>query len=183
MGVDQEDDPDLDLHHNSNPQPLSLMQQPYLTFFHMLERQTPRIETCLGRLDDGQIWRRPRPGMNSVGNLCLHLAGNEQHYIGHAIGCTDYRRERAHEFEAAGGYSAFELLRSLGEARATTARVLSSLRSDDLERVVESDYQAVPTIVALVGHVAQHYAYHTGQIVLLTKWLQTGEDRVLEWGH
>jgi hypothetical protein len=39
--------------------------------------QMDRIETCLQRLSEQQIWQRVRMGMNRVGNLCIHLAGNE----------------------------------------------------------------------------------------------------------
>ena len=35
-----------------------------------------RIKHCLGQLDEAQVWQRPRPSMNSVGNLFLHLSGN-----------------------------------------------------------------------------------------------------------
>ena len=34
------------------------------------------VKHCLSQLDDGQVWQRPRPAMNSIGNLLLHLCGN-----------------------------------------------------------------------------------------------------------
>ncbi len=32
-----------------------------------------RIEHCINQLSDDQIWWRPRPKMNAIGNLVLHL--------------------------------------------------------------------------------------------------------------
>ena len=33
-----------------------------------------RIESCVGKMDEDQIWMRAGENSNSCGNLCLHLA-------------------------------------------------------------------------------------------------------------
>lgn len=44
------------------------------------------------------IWQ-VKPGIaNSAGNLCLHLVGNLNHYIGTTLGNTSYVRHREQEF-------------------------------------------------------------------------------------
>jgi uncharacterized damage-inducible protein DinB len=148
-----------------------------------MDENLARIERCLGRLPDEALWKRPRAGMNSVANLCLHLAGNESHYIGRGVGGTDYVRDRPFEFRADGGVARAEILDRLREARATTRRVVSGLQPSDLGRRVKSDHPPEPTVLKVILHVAEHYAYHTGQIVLLTRLLQEGEERLLQWGH
>lgn len=35
-----------------------------------------RIDACLDRLTEGQIWSRGKENENAVGNLVLHLCGN-----------------------------------------------------------------------------------------------------------
>ena len=151
--------------------------------YDRLELQRERIERCMRRISGDAVWKRPREGVNSIGNLCLHLAGNESHYIGRGIGGADYLRDRHGEFEASGGAGARELVEKLAEARRTTRRVLEDIAASDLDRPVDVDYPPSPTALGVLLHVVEHYAYHTGQIVLLTRILQPGGDRVLEWGH
>ena len=42
----------------------------------LMEEFWPRIRECVESLTDEQIWWRPNPASNSVGNLLLHLNGN-----------------------------------------------------------------------------------------------------------
>ncbi|MCU6708229.1 DUF1572 family protein [Paenibacillus sp. J5C_2022] len=35
------------------------------------------IERSMDKIDEAQLWARMRQDTNSIGNLCLHLAGNE----------------------------------------------------------------------------------------------------------
>jgi uncharacterized damage-inducible protein DinB len=148
-----------------------------------LDAGRQRIDTALSRLDDASIWRRPRPGMNSVANLCLHLAGNEHHYIGHVIGGADYVRTRSAEFTADGNVERSELIARLSAARDATRRTFETLTEAELGRAVDSNWPPKSTVLSVVLHVLEHYGYHTGQIVLLARIYQDGEDRLLAWGH
>lgn len=58
------------------------------SYVEQMDMQLARIEECLERIPADKLWQRPRAGVNSVGNLCLHLAGNESHYVGRGIGST-----------------------------------------------------------------------------------------------
>jgi hypothetical protein len=42
----------------------------------------PKIRRCLGAIPDQELWWRPGPRSNSIGNLMLHLAGNIRQWIG-----------------------------------------------------------------------------------------------------
>ena len=46
-----------------------------------LEQQARRIEDCLGRLSEDQVWARGHETENAVGNLVLHLCGNVRQWI------------------------------------------------------------------------------------------------------
>ena len=48
--------------------------------------------------DEKNLWRTDKAIANSAGNLCLHLVGNLNTYIGKEIGKTNYVRNRELEF-------------------------------------------------------------------------------------
>ena len=48
--------------------------------------------------DENKIWKISGEIKNSAGNLCLHLCGNLQHFIGAVLGKTGYVRNREAEF-------------------------------------------------------------------------------------
>ena len=57
-----------------------------------------RIEHCLEQLGEEELWWRPQPGMNAVGNLLLHLAGNVGQWITSAVHNRASTRNRPGEF-------------------------------------------------------------------------------------
>ncbi len=149
-----------------------------------MEEHRRFVAAALERIPADNLWLRPPDGGNSVGNLCLHLAGNENHYIGACIGRNGYVRDRAGEFNAESGPDAAGLLDGLASARGVTRGVFAALRPEDLDRAVESDWsRASPTVLRMALHVATHYAYHTGQIVLHARRFESSGERVLDWGH
>src|ERR1700730_15487822 len=44
------------------------------------------------------IWKVTQDVKNSGGNLCLHICGNLQHFIGNVLGNSGYVRNRDKEF-------------------------------------------------------------------------------------
>ena len=77
--------------------------------FRLFEECVPRIKNCLSRLTDEQIWWRPNPRSNSIGNLILHLCGNVRQYIVSGLGGSPDNRNRDYEFEAKSGLNGTEL--------------------------------------------------------------------------
>jgi uncharacterized damage-inducible protein DinB len=131
-----------------------------------------RIETCAGQLDETQIWWRAGENANSVGNLCLHLAGNVRQWIVHGVGGAADVRERDGEFEARGGLRRGELLARL---RGTVEEALTVIAAQqDLLRMVKPQTYEV-TVLEAIYHVVEHFAQHTAQIIYATKAF-TGED-------
>src|SRR5262245_34442581 len=70
----------------------------------------PKIETCLARLDESDLWWRPNDASNSVGNLVLHLCGNATQWILSGVGGREDERRREEEFDARGGVAADVLI-------------------------------------------------------------------------
>src|ERR1039457_5314172 len=68
-----------------------------------LRNYTERIETCLGELNEEQVWARGGENENAIGNLVLHLCGNVRQWIVAGVGGRPDVRERDAEFAARGG--------------------------------------------------------------------------------
>ena len=62
------------------------------------EDYLPKIERCLERLTDEQVWWRASEHSNSVGNLLLHLEGNLRQWVVCGAGGREDLRERDREF-------------------------------------------------------------------------------------
>src|ERR1041384_2560843 len=58
----------------------------------------PKIERCLEKLTDEQIWWRANEESNSIGNLILHLCGNARQWIICGVGSRPDHRNRDSEF-------------------------------------------------------------------------------------
>jgi uncharacterized damage-inducible protein DinB len=133
-----------------------------------------RIDACVQKLTEEQIWARTSSNQNSVGNLLLHLNGNVRQWIMHGVAGQPDLRDRAAEFAAEGGRGARQLLTPL---RATVEEAAAILHQLPAERLLERvQIQAYDTkVLAAIYHVVEHFAGHTFQIMYATKLL-TGED-------
>ncbi len=139
---------------------------------HSLQEQhLPRITQCLKKLSEEQIWWRPHPTSNSAGNLVLHLAGNIRQWIISGLGGEPDRRERDKEFAEVGPIPRRSLIRHLERTVAQACRVLSTLSPEDLARQRHIQGFRLKGFTAVI-HVTEHFAYHTGQIIYVTKLLR-----------
>jgi uncharacterized damage-inducible protein DinB len=158
-----------------NSQGRALAQQFLAQARHSLQAQhLPRIIRCLKMLSEKQIWWRAHPTSNSAGNLVLHLAGNVRQLIISGLGKRPDQRERDKEFAELGPIPCRALIQQLEETVAEACRVLGKLSSGDLARPYRIQGFRTAGMDA-IAHVTEHFAYHTGQIIYLTK-LQLGVD-------
>lgn len=133
-----------------------------------------QVETCLGKLDETQVWGRTGDNANSAGNLCLHLEGNVRQFIIHAIGGAPDVRARDAEFGTRGGLGIPELVAKLSACVEEACTVLERMAPERLLELVAPMGRTMLTLDAIY-QVVQHFALHTGQIIFLTKAF-TGED-------
>ena len=110
------------------------------------------------------LWRVDGQIANSAGNLCLHLVGNLNTYIGKEIGKTGYVRNRELEFSLK-NVSRKELLVMIDETIQVVNKSLDSLDENSLadEYPVLVFEEKTSTGYFLV-HLATHLAYHLGQV-------------------
>ena len=114
--------------------------------------------------DERKIWHIEKSINNSAGNLCLHLAGNLNTYIGAVIGKTGYIRNRELEFSQKDVPRA-DLIRQIEETIAVVGSSLNNLKEGDLA----TEYPVLvwddkTSTEYLLIHLATHLAYHLGQI-------------------
>ena len=134
----------------------------------------PKIERCLERLTDEQVWWRAGERSNSVGNLLLHLEGNLRQWVVCGAGGREDRRERDREFAERRRLPRGELLAALRAAVAEADDALACL--DPAALLEERRVQGLDvTLLAAVFHAVEHFSMHTGQIILLTKTLTGGD--------
>ncbi|MEZ4937569.1 MAG: DinB family protein [Crocinitomicaceae bacterium] len=110
------------------------------------------------------LWKIDEEINNSGGNLCLHLIGNLNWFIGEQLGETGYIRNREKEFTVV-DVDQKELIEKIDETRITVINVLSNLEEDELEAIFPIEVFGEPmTTRYFVLHLTTHLAYHLGQI-------------------
>jgi uncharacterized damage-inducible protein DinB len=144
---------------------------------HSLRRHhLPRIERCLAMLSNRQIWWRPNESSNSAGNLALHLAGNVRQWIVAGLGGAADARQRYLEFSERGPVPRDRLVRTLRSAVLDACAVIRRLTPAELEARYTIQKLPVTGLNALL-HVVEHFAFHSGQVVFITKQLQSRDLR------
>jgi uncharacterized damage-inducible protein DinB len=132
------------------------------------KQNLPLIVKSLQQLSEEEIWWRPNPASNSAGNLVLHLCGNVRQWIVSHLGGTEFKRERDLEFSERGPIPRNKLVAQLRRTVRDASRVLARLSDDSLAQ--EHTIQGLHvTGLEAVYHVVEHFSYHTGQIIYITK--------------
>jgi len=113
---------------------------------------------------DESLWGISKDIKNPGGNLCLHLCGNLQHYIGAVLGKTDYQRNRDLEFSSK-GKSKMELIDEITRTRNAVRTTLSDIDSATLESEYPVEvFNYTMTTTYFLLHLASHLGYHLGQV-------------------
>jgi hypothetical protein len=114
--------------------------------------------------DEKDLWLVHGEIQNSAGNLCLHLMGNLNHYIGHQLGKTDYVRNRLLEFSDK-NVPKIELIAKIEAARTMLQEILPTLSPELLaQKHTEEFHGGHDTNEFFLIHLFGHFNYHLGQI-------------------
>lgn len=135
----------------------------------------PRIARCVALLGEANVWRRPAPNCNSVGNLLLHLCGNVTQWIVVTFAATPDQRDRPAEFAARDGATGAELVARLTAVVDNACAIVDRLEVADLLRTRTIQRKFEETGLSAVLHAMEHFAGHAGQIYAWTKQV-TGKD-------
>src|SRR5205085_7973918 len=118
----------------------------------LAEEYLPKIERCMERLNDEQVWWRASRESNSIGNLMLHMAGNARQWILSGVGRWPDERDRESEFDERRAIPKTELLAHLKAVMAEVDEVLSGQNSSTLLEAREIQGYYV-TVLEAVFHV------------------------------
>jgi hypothetical protein len=131
----------------------------------IIERDLNKLEQEIGLYPSEEtIWSISGEIKNSGGNLCLHLCGNLQHFIGAILGKTGYVRNRDHEFSAK-GIPRSQLIAEIQQTKKSVGNTLGSLNpSVLLTEYPVKVFEAAMTTQHFLIHLTAHLEYHLGQI-------------------
>ena len=110
------------------------------------------------------IWQVEKNIKNSAGNLCLHIIGNLNWYIGAQLGATGYIRHRELEFSST-NIPKDDLLLEIDKTRSVLDNTLNKITSSQLELeypILVFDKKT--TTYYFLIHLTTHLAYHLGQV-------------------
>ncbi|WP_264536724.1 DinB family protein [Flavobacterium sp. N1736] len=114
--------------------------------------------------NESQIWEIDKNISNPAGNLCLHLLGNINTYIGAELGKTGYIRDRPLEFSLKNTPKS-ELISKIDQTILVVNNTLDSLTEADLEAIYpQIVFEKEMTTGFFLVHLSTHLAYHLGQI-------------------
>jgi hypothetical protein len=137
----------------------------------LVNQYWPRLRTCVESLTEEQIWWRPNPSSNSIGNLVLHLNGNVRQWLVNSFSKREDQRDRPAEFAATGAVSGAELLAKLEWTIHEGEQTINRLSEADLIARYEIQGYNVYGLEA-VYQVIEHFGLHYGQIAYITKMLK-----------
>jgi uncharacterized damage-inducible protein DinB len=131
----------------------------------IFERDLLKLKEEIGLYkNESDIWVIKGSIANSAGNLCLHLIGNLNHFIGAVLGNSGYVRDRAGEF-ARKDVTRDELISKIDETITIIKNTLANLSEGDFnkdfpvpkhDRIVKTDFMLL--------HLLTHFNYHLGQV-------------------
>lgn len=114
--------------------------------------------------DERSLWLTAGNISNSAGNLCLHLVGNLNHFVGAVLGKSGYVRKRDDEF-ALKNISRSELIDKIEKTRRVVVNILSAMIEKDFELdFPEKKHDKILRTDFMLFHLLAHLNYHLGQI-------------------
>jgi hypothetical protein len=132
-----------------------------ILFTRDLERLRKEVELYN---NEKNIWRVEKDISNSAGNLCLHLIGNLNTYIGKEIGKINYTRDRELEFTLK-NIPRVELQKKIDETILVVNNSLDKLTQEELlKEYPVMVFDTATSTEYLLVHLATHLTYHLGQI-------------------
>jgi uncharacterized damage-inducible protein DinB len=135
------------------------------TLKSILNRDLNKLRTEIESYqNEANLWKIDGTILNTAGNLCLHLVGNLQAFIGATLGQSGYKRQREQEFGLKDVPRA-KLLAEIDTTIEVINRTLDGLQELDLSQdypfIVFKDKMSTGYFLI---HLSTHLSYHLGQI-------------------
>jgi uncharacterized damage-inducible protein DinB len=131
----------------------------------LFQRDLENLKTEISSYkDEENLWEISGDVKNSAGNLCLHLCGNLQHFIGAVLGNSGYIRNRDAEFNRK-NVPLKELVKEIELTTTDVVKTLKKLKEVQLgEKFPINVFGYEMTTEYFLIHLITHLNYHLGQI-------------------
>ncbi len=135
------------------------------TFLDIFDRDINKLRIEINLYEDEKkLWIIEKSIKNSGGNLCLHITGNLNQFIGAVLGNSGYVRNREAEF-AERGVAKKILLKKVDETQGIVFDTINALNEEDLDAIYPVEvFNSRMTNGFFLVHLATHLNYHLGQI-------------------
>ena len=135
------------------------------TLIQLFESDLEKLKTEITSYkDEKKMWEVTGELSNSAGNLCLHICGNLQHFIGSVLGISGYKRDRDSEFSRK-NIPMDEMIRKIDHTIFTVKKTLNELDVNKLEEIYPINvFGKEMTTEFFLAHLTTHLNYHLGQI-------------------
>ena len=135
------------------------------SLLELFERDLGKLLTEINLYkEEDSLWLVKEGIGNSAGNLCLHLLGNLNHFIGAVLGNSGYTRDREKEFTLK-NIPRKELVAGIENTIAVVKNTLTNLNEAELEKNFPIEVFGKPlTTGFFLMHLTTHLTYHLGQI-------------------
>ena len=128
-------------------------------------RDLEKLKTEITSYNSEQnIWITSGTITNSAGNLCLHICGNLQHFIGAVLGNSGYVRNHKAEFSRK-NVVIKELIDEIELTSKVVEKTLNEFTEDKLKEIYPINvFGYEMTTEFFLVHLTTHLNYHLGQI-------------------
>ncbi|MDN5215394.1 DinB family protein [Fulvivirgaceae bacterium BMA12] len=114
--------------------------------------------------EESALWVIDGDIRNSGGNLCLHICGNLQHFVGKMLGNSDYVRQREQEFSDK-DVPTTTLVALIETTKKVVLETIDSLSAEDMKKKEPVEfYKKDMDVEQFLIHLFGHMSYHLGQI-------------------
>ena len=135
------------------------------TLTELFERDLQRLKTEIELYkDEDNLWILEKGISNTAGNLCLHVIGNLNHFIGATLGKTGYVRHRDDEFSLK-NIPDQDLVTNINNCILMLKNTFPKLSDADMENDFPLEkHGAIVSNMHMLMHLYGHLSYHLGQI-------------------
>ena len=131
----------------------------------LFNRDLNKLKSEIGSYkNDANLWIIDKSIANSAGNLCLHLIGNLNTYIGATLGGSNYIRNRELEFSLK-DIPKQDLVKMIETTLSLVSETLDKITDEQLNNEYPMlVFQEKTSTEFFLIHLTTHLAYHLGQI-------------------
>lgn len=146
-------------------------------FLGFFERDIDKVILEIqGFPDEKHLWLTSGTVRNSAGNLCLHITGALNYFIGNILGNTNYVRHYEEEFTTK-DIPKDQLISAISSAKAMVKTTFLNMSNEDFSKIYPNKLKGkeIPAYWFLV-HLLTHVNYHLGQMNYIRRIITTTQN-------